>query len=414
LLFAFIAADVMLLPVLPIIYLPISSVICAWLLVTKWSSGDLRLNHRGQWFAVALILSEIASLVFKPATVLINNGVLFDSVSPRYQDFKHFLYILLGLLIYVVSRHLATIGAGRLERVFRWVIAAVLISIGVVYVLFVVSYENFVQVRGLWFQTNVDLSGLGQIVRSGYLSRYSFLLLDPNNGAYYMLMIAAFALHNLKLHPWLRVYCLLLILAVPFITGSLGALVSCACYLAAAAWVSMRAGVRSYVFILGCFLGCAILGVILLDSQVGLSLQDQLVSGQSGVLQRWESQSLTSRSDNWIKLIASGLPPLIGAGYVISMNGVWCNPHSDHLRMLYSYGIVAYACIAAEAFKGKYASRRFLFLIPVICAFSINSLIDEPRFLLATFILVAFAKSALASDPPPAIRPLLRESTIGR
>ena len=80
------------------------------------------------------------------------------------------------------------------------------------------------------------------------------------------------------------------------------------------------------------------------------------------------------------------LPFLWGEGYVLIRNGTWFRPHSDILRMLYSYGILAFA-LYGYMFRRCLTSRGFINFLPAFMAFAVNSLLDDQK-LFALFLIM--------------------------
>lgn len=398
-LLAVIAFDVILMPVLPVLFLPASLILVAIILILQWRRDSFRLNSRARLLVAVLLASLVLSYLTKPSTVAMSNAVLTTSVNTHQEDTKRVLYLLLALALYVVARYLMRLGGvAATARHLRFVMVVALLNCGFMFLLFVTSSDTYASVRSLLFGTDVDLRGLGELQAAGYTERFGYVLLDPNNAAYYMLALAVFALYNLRLPGILKGYCVLLIVAIPFATRSLGGLIAAMTCIVASGLVLLntRKSVRLLVTI--CSALSVLVGLLLVDSLFNLGFIETLIRSQSDVFDRWEANSADSRISNWNALISGPLPPIIGSGYVLVVNGHWFNPHSDHFRLMYSYGVMAYACVAAEAAFGGYFHRRFLFLIPILAAFSANSFLDESRFLFSGALLLAFAKLATADE----------------
>lgn len=395
-----IVVDVLLLPVLPRVFLPASTAICLWVVLTRWTTKKLRLNLRARLFILLILLSGLASFALKPAFVNLHNATLSARIAVHEEDLKRLLYLLIAIMFYVCVRYLAEQDARFAHWVGKVGTTGVLLAAVVLYVRFTFSYPDYVGFRDVMLGTNVNLSSVDELQRAGYLQRFGFILLDPNNAAYFMIMMSAFSLQNARESFWIKCLAWLVLLYAPFATRSLGGLYATLLYIAVASAFSVRGRTSAATMGLS-LLSVAALGTILLaDVMAGSGIIDSIAKTQEATLDRWESNTLTSRLDNWALLLASGLPPIIGNGYVLVLEGRWFSPHSDHFRFLYGYGILAYVCIFREVVKGDYRSRRFLFLIPVIVAFTVNSFIDEPRFLFTGAVLLALAKVARSTDAP--------------
>lgn len=389
-----IALDVMLLPVVPWVFLPASMFVAAVVLASHFHGQAYRLGVHGKVFLGLLASSLIGSLLFKPKTVLVDNGVVAQIIAVQQEDLKRFAHLVGAVLLFVVARGLAeTAGREATQNVLRWVAGAALLSMGLMYAVFQLSYETFETVRGIYFGTDVSLSGLAQLDSAGYLDRFSHLLLDPNNAGYFMLMLAVFALAQRGQPIWLRVYALSVMLAVPFVTRSLGALLAAGVCVTIALVMSGLRMIRPRTVLLLCTCATILVGVVLFDSLFEWALVQDLVASQQAVLERWESNTSQSRFDIWLDLVSARFPPLIGDGYVLIVDDHWFSPHSDHLRITYSFGLLAYGCLLVEAARGHYLRGRYLYLVPVAVALTINSAIDEPRFLFSAVLLIAASKA---------------------
>ena len=75
-----------------------------------------------------------------------------------------------------------------------------------------------------------------------------------------------------------------------------------------------------------------------------------------------------------------------GRGYTLFIDQSPIRPHSDHIRIFYSYGLICYILVIYLFFKNIF-NVKFLFIIPAFIAFSINSLIDEQK-LFALFLII--------------------------
>tara|TARA_R110001599_G_scaffold262231_1_gene462694 strand:+ start:8435 stop:9661 length:1227 start_codon:yes stop_codon:yes gene_type:complete len=84
-----------------------------------------------------------------------------------------------------------------------------------------------------------------------------------------------------------------------------------------------------------------------------------------------------SRFDIWASFISTVELFPLGRGYIIFVDGEVIKPHSDFLRLLYSYGVVVFAFILI--FFAFLLYRFPLFVVPALGAFFINTLIDEQK-----------------------------------
>jgi hypothetical protein len=93
----------------------------------------------------------------------------------------------------------------------------------------------------------------------------------------------------------------------------------------------------------------------------------------------------------YYRALTNFYPSIFGQGYTLLLEDSFFKPHSDHLRLIYSYGLVAYICVLIFFFKNILKSN-FIFLVPAFYAFSINTLIDEQKLLVIFLIFLAITE----------------------
>lgn len=219
--------------------------------------------------------------------------------------------------------------------------------------------------------------------------RYSYMFEDTNTAGYLIAIVSAYVMEQTwprqSLVRWMIVL-VAMTLAV-FATASRGVLLACLVTLAVYLWhgISKATIVRRLVFLV------LVLGATLLVARVPRP-QTFMVNGRPVFsVERFSQTEIESgfeyRLDKYSRLISDYIPSLVGRGYSSILR-----PHSDHLRMLYAYGLPAFLLLAYMLFRNT-GKQGYSFVIPALVAFSVNSLIDEQKLLGVFLILVAVQRS---------------------
>jgi len=341
-------------------------------------------------FIICLITSTFLSILFKDNTTYISNIVSNASINVQKEDIKRLIYLLLSICVYrVVAVHYRQyeVQLNNIIKITLIIICLVFLIMGVI---FLVDVSFFYQLKGIFFNSDVNMTSNEVLINAGYIKRYNFIFLDPNNACYFILIIIIFLYENYNLK--LRTKSILWITAISalFLTQSLGGVFSLLIYIIAKNIKAVR-GKISAKYIMKVFIICVLFLLFVLINKLDSNQMLNMLF-QSTPVQRWNNNSMDGRIDIYLFLL-NDIPPLIGNGYTLVRDGYYFYPHSDHLRILYSYGIIAYITLLIMILKRKYFSNNYLFLIPAFIAFSINSLIDEPRLLYTFIILFAIANT---------------------
>lgn len=390
--------DIAVLPVSPLYSVPFSMLLVAYFLVRYAKRRAFERRYSIYIFTGCLLISTVFSFLLKEAYIGIDNTVdAYNIINVHKEDLKRFIYLLIALCVYRVAVLLYREHREESERSVK----KVLIFVCLVYVAFAIVFKAnivlFYQLKGLFFNMNVNMLSNEVLQAAGYLSRYSFIFLDPNNGNYYILIILIFLLENFPLKLWAKIGIWILGLASVFLSMSTGGLYTVVLYIGAksviAIYNAFKNKVDNRIIVLLSAAVALAASAVIIDLFTGGRLVNFFFASQAKVIERWSSNSMSGRFDKYIYLLSQGLPPLIGNGYVIIREGLYFTPHSDHFRFMYSYGLIAYGALMISVIKRRIFRREYLFLIPAFVTFSINSLIDEPRMLYTFVILLAVANT---------------------
>lgn len=386
----FIIFDIVFLPESPIYSLPFSLIVLVLYNLKNKKMNFMNGDRLKVFFLFSLLLSTVLSFISKESFVLIDNTVTTALVNVQKEDLKRLIYFLVGIGIYTTVYSLQRKNNVVANKSIKRLLLLICSFYFLFELLFIVDVNLFYQVKNLFFNSNVDMTSNAVLESSGYLTRFNFILLDPNNAFYYILMISIFLKENFKLSFSQEFFLSILILFSLFTTKSLGGAYSVLIYLI----LSRIFNIKKKIDIRKFFLVLTLLLLVVLFVLIDLNFNQFLLNSvlDSTTVQRWSSNSMSGRSEIYTEILGK-FPPFIGNGYTLIMEGKYVTPHSDHLRFLYGYGIISYLLLAAISFKKKYLSNEYLFVIPACIAFSINSLIDEKRLFFTFLILISLVNS---------------------
>lgn len=316
-----------------------------------------------------MVVSVTASL-FLPQS----SPYLIENIKRMLQFFASFFYF---MLFYHVARH------SRIENI--------LVIISVLFLVYFTSWLICFIYDPL--AVNSLLASLyGRLVTSSDVvamhTRFAYLFTDPNTAAYFLLIAVL---------PWLlvvrsyifKIFIITTCAVAVIFLGSRGALL--ALILAVGLWVNplraifLRFTVRDFKEVLKFVFVASIVGVVFAitlprifsDLPVFVRVIERVFNIEA-------FQTGGSRFAIWTEYAGSLMPLPIGRGFMFdTIYGGRFFPHSDFLRMVYSYGFIVAVLFVAWILRLGW--RYPLLVVPALMAFSINSLIDEQK-LFAVFL----------------------------
>jgi hypothetical protein len=374
--------DLLMVPHFPLFVVPYSlALVIPWAVyrgrVTR--DRDLRL-----FFALVLCvtLSALLSGFYR------DSGIVVDNIKRAGQLLTSFAY-------YFVMRGLA--------REKRFNVTPVLMLFLLYHTAWVLSY---------WISPQPTISGLARLyplsstAAEGSLlgGRFTYMFSDANTDGYLVAMSGVFLATFGRLRAPATALTVLLMIVNAAATGSRGVVVSL--IFVCASWLvqSSRALLRNA---LGLAAAALVIVAVTLggmryyrarypqdfeQTRVAIENSTKRLAGDGGgpVSALAEDQSTANRIGYYTWLTSNLVPLPLGRGYhLLNDEGVEVPPHSDALRMIYSYGIIAFVVLVLLLFRDI---RHASFAIPALFAFSVNSLIDEQKLFGIFLSLLAIAR----------------------
>lgn len=217
--------------------------------------------------------------------------------------------------------------------------------------------------------------------------RFDYMFSDPNTAGYFITLALFFALVKLKYNLIQKIIIIIVIIlttiSVKSVGVSIGVLIFIIFYVFLIAKnIVNKANIRKFLLS-----GVLLLTIIFLLISFNIE-KEEITLAYQGYLERMElaESNTDSRWQIYSNVINKFYPSILGKGYTLLDEGRFIKPHNDHLRIIYSYGVITYILVLLLFFK-KMFSRDITIIIPAFIAFSINSLIDEQK-LLALFLII--------------------------
>lgn len=343
----------------------------------------------------------VIAFLFMTASVM-TAMVLGKSPDLLFEDFKRLLQFISTFVyffyFYTVAEHLS---ARVIKRIMMLAIAYI-VSVAVAFV--VTPYSLIALRQYLYSATAYRIDDLLTH------SRFTYLFSDPNTAGYFLLVILFFVVTYFKNRFTQSLVMLVSGIFVTVLTQSVGvaiSMVGATILVLAQGFARLRAmrAIRSLVVAIGL---CSLLLLAPL-------FFPEFISGVSDSLTMFEQRVASTPTESRLLIyryaVTNFSPFFWGQGYMLlRSDGAVFRPHSDHVRLVYSYGIIPYVIIVLWFFS-KIHKRGYQFLIPAFVAFSVNSLIDEQKLLAVFLVLLALmeARNRRESDAIVPVRETLAQ-----
>ncbi len=206
--------------------------------------------------------------------------------------------------------------------------------------------------------------------------RFAYIFVDPNTAAYFLILASAPLLLATKNRLLVVLFLLMVFSSVVFTQSRGGLLVLLACILMVASYRFSKINpAKKVLFIISIFF---LFLFFVQFFEVGESLRGGDLYSKFERSLNPESYSNDSRIKIWSEFLMSLVPYPLGRGYILEINGLTMKPHSDALRLIYSYGLVVF--IVMFYFLVRLLVKHPVYVLPAFVAFMANTLIDEQKF----------------------------------
>lgn len=216
------------------------------------------------------------------------------------------------------------------------------------------------------------------------LFRFRYIFLDANTSIYFFLLVSFYLLvlnkNSIKFNLFLLVSNVIAVLLSQSTGATISFFLFYLLYLIIFPTIEIikakkiKINLHRFLFSLLVILSAFIL-IIILFSVNGLEINIDFVDS---AFNRITNNDGGGRFEKYLYMFNDKFPFLWGEGYVLIREGQWFRPHSDILRMLYSYGIIA-MILFIYMFKNIATKKGILIFLPAIIAFCINSLLDDQK-----------------------------------
>lgn len=331
-----------------------------------------------------LIIIALLILVSTVMSFLNFDFKIIDNIDVNRLNINRSAQIIFSLLYYVFAKECFDDNLINLKDILM-VFIKIYILLGLLYFL---NFEIFSKIIRLW---NYNILTDYNFNRDNLILRYKYIWGDPNNSEYVFLMIIFFLMEHYDLNK--KDYAMLLIfiiisLILSMSTGAIIAVILTVVLKLCKGIVkgkSLNLNKKKIFSRIGIVFFGAILIVLFIyyfNELIELAILRMFNNSESGEV----------RIMKYISIFSKKLPEMIGNGYLIILDGKLFAPHSDHIRFLYAYGIIAYIMILLFFFRDIFKDQ-YSFLIPAFMAFSANSLIEEIKIFIIFLLLLGISRS---------------------
>lgn len=373
--------DLLILPYFPLLVIPYSLPV---VLVTLVALGRIKGNksyfHSIVIVAFFMALSVITAVVLeKPPEFLV------DDFKRLFQFLTTFLYF---FYFYTVAPYLST-------KVIKCIMMLAVVYIVLTAIAFLIDPLFLVALRERIYPAAAHR--VGDVLEH---LRFTYMFSDPNTAGYFFLILVLFMLAYFKNTFTQSVLLLASVAFVTILTQSVGgavSLVGVAIFVSFKTFIFIKLEARFLIKVLKFAVGLCLLLIFIHFTfpEFMLTVFDSF----DMFVGRAEADPEVSRLRIWWYGVTNFTPFLWGQGHTLfTTEGLVFRPHSDHLRLIYSYGVIAYVMLLLFFFRKIFWSG-YLFLFPAFMAFSVNTLIDEQKLFGIFLILLALTHAKYQQRP---------------
>ena len=379
--------DLLLLPNFPLFVMPMSLPIVMIMVVLKKIKIEKDKYYVVYIIMVFFVLASVVMSFLQRDNYLVGINIPVENIKRAFQLLTSFFY-------FFTIKSCASDFKMNIKKILM-IFVTLYISLGLV------SYYN----TALYFKILELLSINNPFVSDWFLRqrielfRYSYIWIDPNNATYALQMVIFYMLVNEKLNLFETLYLYFSLILSLLFGMSTGGLISATSFFVlyilnmVLRFSDVKTSYKKILFGIISF----ILGVII-SGTIFIFLKDKFASIIEYSFNRMSNNTSGGRIDKYSFMFGNKIPNIIGEGYVLIREGLFFRPHSDHLRFIYSYGLIAYISSIWFFFRKVLYSSKYLFIIPGFMAYSINSLIDEQKILLVLLCLLAYLEGNKNSE----------------
>jgi hypothetical protein len=361
--------DLLLLPYFQLFIIPLSLP----LLILAWPVVRMRIKPDG--YAALFVLIALTVLISSAWSIFLPHSATYlaENVKRALQLLSSFVYFFY----------------------FRWLVAHVRLNPSPIIVLFVLWFAGLALV---FLVKPIETTELLRIVYGRLVSseevvaahfRFPYLFTDPNTAAYFFLIATGPLL--LARRTFKSTVAIIAIMGIcTLLTQSRGAILALMLMILAriyppdrflASVLDVRKAIALGLIVAVC------IGAIVYFAEFAQESNKVARLAYDRLFESEDYASGGTRFENWAHIASHLLPLPFGRGYALLIEGNLEYPHSDLLRLVYSYGWISVLPVLAFLFRRSLSFATLV--IPAFIAFMINTLIDEQKLLSLFLALLA-------------------------
>lgn len=325
------------------------------------------------------IVSFIIGIYIHSGGVILRNG---DLAPPFSAFLPNTVIIIFSFLYFVFFKRIIL----KYNFSINKIIALYMLFLILLNTIYFYDPTLFFQIRAIWTLSN-NVVEVGEVLS---MYRFTSTFSDPNNFATIANATLAFILMNDNINKFYK------LTSIPLVFYLLvGAMSNTGFVVFSIILVAFF--IRTNFFELktiNSILKNSILSIIAILTFIISFIYVNETSIGSTAFERVESNSLDSRLEIWdraidvVKILSS---IFYGDGGLVIIDGRVINPHTGHLHLIYSYGVIFYIIFLYVFFRKRQSNSYFnhLFMLSILIGFTVNVGVYELRFVGIMAILTA-------------------------
>lgn len=389
--FYFSIIDIMFLPYIWFISTNYSLILLSiWCLIRIKSIIQMKEFKLSIVLALIMALSTVVSLYCHPKVLSSGDEIWIQNIKMMLQYCSYFMYYI--MFVYCIKKY---DDLKIKELLIMFLIFATIFAI-----IYCIDKGLFAKIKSIWNNVDAYTKWFKEGVMIQY--RYNFTWTDPNNPAYAFVAVMTFLILNIKTNNCEKLLSIIMTMFLLICTMSTGGVLSFVIIVIATIFICIipkliknkfkpKTTKKALVITIAITL---LIIYILVNTPVitNLSIYREATERIFGNI----DEGSGSRFSIWLTILENTnifYNILLGTGgrQVIINNEKIIAPHNGHLYLIYAYGMIFYAIFVYEFFRKRknISIKEYLFVIPVLIGFTINTIIGEQKFFVLYLLLYA-------------------------
>lgn len=361
-------------------------IVCVWILAKFKEIKNTKEFKISIILVIFMILSTVLSFIFYPKALVSGEEIWIQNIKMMIQYSSYLLYYM--MFIYCIKKYDI-----KLKNIFLTFLAfAVILA-----VIYCINKNIFANIKSFW--NNVDSYTIWFKEGKEIQYRYNFMWTDPNNPAYAFVALMAFMLLNIKTNIYEKIFISFSTILLLICSMSTGGVLSFILVLIAMFIFAFLPKIKEFKItkkgVITIISSILLIGLIIIFLMWQLKDNTIYKEAITRIIGNTDEGS-SSRFDIWFRILSNKNifgNILLGSGgrQVIMADGSIIAPHNGHLYFIYAYGMIFYLVFMYEFFRKRVSIKHYIFEIPIIIGFTINTMVGEQKFVILYLLLYAMS-----------------------